>query len=105
MGDTCTLTATLVGGDNSPLAGIKVKLSLKSAGHLYFSDHRIVDRTPLEVLTDGSGAFSEPVVRNDQVGPHESRWVVECPDASFTKEINVNADSLDVIAAPSDPIP
>ena len=103
MGDTCTLSGTIIAGDGSPRENALVTFRLKHNGVLQFADGRLADRTPKRLRSASDGSFSFDGDRNDMLLPPESRWLIECEECGFNKQVNANADTLDVIAAPNDP--
>ena len=82
-----------------------VTFQLEGRTHSYFTaDNRLVSRVKRTATSDGAGAFSATVDRNDLLTPTGSRWKVTCPDAGFSKHINVNTDAgINVITATDSP--
>ena len=95
----CAFSGTIVSGAGALLQYAQVTFDLRGPGGAYDSINQLVQRVRLTATTNGSGVFSQNVVRTDQLTPSGMYWQVECKAAGLKKYITSAGSSIDVITA------
>ena len=106
--DTCTFTGIILGAAGSALQGATVTFDLIGPGGASeIATGQLVNRTQIIATTDVNGAFSQAVVRTDQITyPNEASagsmyWRIECKSAHFKTYLRSAASTVNAITSTS----